>query len=146
MTDVFGREGQRPTVACDTVVFTNINGVLMVLLVERGHAPFKGKWALPGGFLEWNESCEQGAARELREETGLKDLKLEQIGTFSEVGRDPRGTVVSVVYMTFADSEKNHPVAGDDAAVVRWWPADAHPPLAFDHEKVLAKALGLFRE
>jgi 8-oxo-dGTP diphosphatase len=106
MTDLFGSEGKRPTVACDTVVFTLKEGVLCVLLVVRGHDPFKGMYALPGGFMEWGESCEEGARRELKEETGLEVEALEFVGVFSKPGRDPRGTVVSVEYLAVVEPEK----------------------------------------
>lgn len=143
MTDLFGREGKRPTVACDTVVFTVKDGVLCVLLVVRGNDPYKGMYALPGGFLEWGESCEQGARRELMEETGLEVGVLELVGVFSEPGRDPRGTIVSVEYLAVVEPEKAVIQAGDDAAEAQWVAVEKVPKLAFDHSEVFdaAKAL-----
>lgn len=141
MNELFGRSGKRPTVACDASVFTYIDGVLHFLVVKRGNEPFKGQIALPGGFMEWDESCEQCIARELEEETGLKGLKLEQIGAYSEPGRDPRGTIVSVSYMALIDADGVELRAGDDAAEAEWIPVEGHPLLAFDHETILKKAL-----
>jgi 8-oxo-dGTP diphosphatase len=141
MTDIFGREGKRPTVACDLVIFSGEGADLRVLLVKRGKDPFKGRWALPGGFMEWGESCEECAARELEEETALKGVKLDLLGVFSEPGRDPRGTIVSVAYVGFADSALVKIKAGDDAAETAWFPADNPPPLGFDHPLVLKTAL-----
>ncbi|MFO0780389.1 MAG: NUDIX hydrolase [Candidatus Gracilibacteria bacterium] len=105
-SDVYGREGKRPTLGADSVILvkspTAASG-WKVLLIERGHEPYKGKWALPGGFMEWGESCEQAAARELEEETSLKNVELKQLGVFSKPGRDPRGTIVSVAFWGVVD-------------------------------------------
>lgn len=144
MMDLFGREGKRPTVACDTVVFTMKDGVLCVLLVVRGHDPFKGMYALPGGFMEWGESCEEGARRELMEETGLAVDALEFVGVFSKPGRDPRGTVVSIEYMAVVEPEKAIIRAGDDAAEAEWVSVEKVPQLAFDHSEVFTQAMALF--
>ncbi len=149
MNDLFGRDVPRPTVACDTVVFAQKDGDLQVLLIKRNHEPFKGSWALPGGFMEWGESCEQTAARELEEETGLKDLDLQQIGAFSEPGRDPRGTVVAVEFWTMLTNEqlqKAHIQAGDDAGDAAWFTVNKLPALAADHLQVLEKALQLMKQ
>jgi len=144
MMDVFGRDGKRPTVACDTVVFTVKDGVLCVLLVVRGNDPFKGMYALPGGFMEWGESCEEGARRELLEETGLTVDGLEFVGVFSEPGRDPRGTIVSIEYMAVVEPEKAIIKAGDDAAEAEWVEVAKVPELAFDHSEVFVLAKALF--
>jgi len=141
MTDFFGRKGKRPAVACDAVIFTKKNKELLVLLVKRGTEPYKGMWALPGGFLEWGESCEEGVAREIHEETGLRGLKFEELGAFSQPGRDPRGTVVSIAYTARASSKKMKVKGGDDAEEAAWCPVIQCPRLAFDHGKVLRLAL-----
>jgi 8-oxo-dGTP diphosphatase len=138
--DVFGREGKRPTVACDCVIFRTDKQQLELLLVKRGTKPYLGKYALPGGYMEWGESCERAAARELKEETGLENIELEQIGVFSEPGRDPRGTVVSIAYTGFAELKKKVK-AGDDAAKAEWVPIQKCPKLAFDHGLMLRAAL-----
>jgi 8-oxo-dGTP diphosphatase len=140
MKRIFGRSGKRPTVGCDAVVFRSAGAMIEVLLIKRGHEPFKGKWALPGGFMERNESCEQAVKRELQEETGLKKIKLQQIGAFSKPGRDPRGTIISVSYMGFAPA--NAIAKGsDDAVEAKWFPVKKHPKMAFDHELILKTAL-----
>lgn len=113
-----------------------------VLLIQRGNAPFAGRWALPGGFVEQGEQVRQAAPRELSEETGLhvkvEDLRL--LGVYDTPGRDPRGWTVSVVYL--ARLQGQVPVKGaDDAGDARWFPADALPELAFDHALIVADAL-----
>ena len=132
----------RPSVTTDCVIFANDpQEGLSVLLVQRGGDPFKGYWALPGGFLDMEETAEEGALRELREETGFGveiDL-LEQLGCFSDVDRDPRGRTISIAF--YALVQKGTVTAGDDAAAARWFPVDGIPPLAFDHAKILQAAL-----
>ena len=116
-----------------------------VLLVRRGGEPFKGCWALPGGFMEMDETIEHCAVRELEEETGLHfaEQELRLIGVYSAPGRDPRGRTVTAAYRVELEersAENGRPVAGDDAAEVRWWPLAALPPLAFDHAEIIAAA------
>jgi 8-oxo-dGTP diphosphatase len=131
----------RPIMAADSVVFTLREGALNVLLIRRGHDPFEGHWALPGGFVNEDEPLDDAAARELREETGLVDVPLRQLRTFGDPGRDPRGWAVSAVYWAVID-HRGHPVQhGDDAAQAEWFPVNALPPLAFDHDRVLEYAL-----
>ena len=144
-------EYERPSVTVDLAIFTIRDGEFSVLLIERGDHPFLGHWAMPGGFSNKNESTTQAAWRELSEETGVEQFSghLEQLGTYSEPGRDPRGWVISVAHVAFAPNLPD-PVAGDDAAEARWWAvkdlnldgtgsADA-PPLAFDHAIILRDA------
>ncbi|MGW1007912.1 NUDIX hydrolase [Streptomyces sp. NPDC002520] len=129
-------------VTVDLAVLTLREGALHVLLVERGQEPYAGRWALPGGFLLPEESAEAAARRELAEETGLDDvsgLRLEQLRTYSEPGRDPRMRVVSVAFTALLP-EPPEPHGGGDAAQARWLPYDAAPPLAFDHDRILADA------
>ena len=115
-----------------------------VLLVERGNEPFKGCWAIPGGFMNMDETAEQCAIRELKEETGLEVEFVRQIGTYSKVDRDPRGRTISVAYLAVIDAEED--VTGqDDAAKAAWWPIDALPPLAFDHDEIMEDAIALFQ-
>lgn len=140
MPDIFGRTGRRPTVACDIVVLSGKTD-RFVLLVKRGKEPFKGKWALPGGFMEWGESCEQCAARELNEETSLKDVDLKLLGVFSEPGRDPRGTIVSVAYIGEVDQTRVLLCADDDAVDAAWFSVKTLPELGFDHADIIEKAL-----
>ena len=114
-----------------------------VLLVKRGSPPFRGTWALPGGFVEPHEPLEEAARRELREETGLEPERLEQLRTFGDPGRDPRGWTVSVAYLAVAGEEEAiglRPRAASDAAEVAWFDLDQLPGLAFDHAEILAAA------
>ncbi len=138
---IFGRGGKRPTVGCDCVILMQREGMWWVLLIERGHGPYKGRWALPGGFMEWGESCDQAAARELLEETSLNNVDLKLLGVFSKPGRDPRGTIVSVSYIGTVDAASaSKATGGDDAVRAEWFPLNQTPELAFDHGDILASA------
>lgn len=116
-----------------------------VLLIERGREPFKGRWALPGGFVEMEETLEAAAARELAEETGVSGVALTQLHTFGAPGRDPRGRVVSVVYYGWTKTSEHAARAATDAAKVEWFAVDRTPPLAFDHDEILKLALQRLR-
>lgn len=131
-------------VTVDLAVFTVREGRLHVLLVERGEAPYKGHWALPGGFVLPRESAEEAARRELAEETGLSPdtvcaFHLEQLRTYSDPDRDPRMRVVSVAYAALVP-DLPEPHGGGDAARAQWWEARGLGPLAFDHDRILADA------
>jgi 8-oxo-dGTP diphosphatase len=128
-------------VTVDIVIFALREWELHVLLIQRGVPPFEGRWALPGGFVRDGESLEAAARRELEEETGMRDVYLEQLYTFGEPGRDPRGRVITVAYYALLTTEAAPLVAGTDAGAARWMPARKHPPLAFDHEQILGYAL-----
>ena len=130
------------SVTTDIVIFSIIEEALHVLLIERGNDPFKGRWALPGGFLDEDEDLDVCARRELAEETGVTDIYLEQLYTFGAVGRDPRGRVVTVAYFALVPIGGLDVQAASDAADARWFPADAPPPLAFDHAEILQRARG----
>lgn len=131
--------------AADVVALGFDGAELRVLLIERGHEPYAGKWALPGGFVEENESAEQAAVRELREETGLGDVGVEQLHTFSRPGRDPRGWVVSVAHLALLRLSEHAPSAGDDARRAEWVPVKKAKDLAFDHDEALRLALQRIR-
>ena len=131
----------RPAVTTDIVVFAERQGRPSILLIRRKGEPFAGDWALPGGYLEEDETLEACAARELHEETGLETADLRLFGTFSEPGRDPRGRTVSVAFLTRVDAGAVEPRAGDDAAETRWFACDALPVLAFDHDRIIARAI-----
>jgi 8-oxo-dGTP diphosphatase len=128
-------------VTVDAVVFTVRDARLEVLLIRRGHEPFKGLWALPGGFLDMDEELEAAAARELFEETGVTGIRLEQFHTFGAVHRDPRGRVITVAYVGLADWRVQTIRAADDAAEVSWKPAADLPRLACDHNSVINGAV-----
>lgn len=137
-----GRE--RPSVTVDVVVVAPLQGQLKVLLVRRGRPPFEGYWAIPGGFVEPQEPLEAAARRELGEETGLEPVHLEQLATFGDPGRDPRGWTISVAYLALVsedDARGWQLRAGSDAAGVGWFDLRDPPPLAFDHAKILANTV-----
>lgn len=134
----------RPAVTADCVVMTR-EAVPQVLLIERGNDPFKGCWAFPGGFMDMDETAEQCAIRELEEETGLQVTDIHQIGAYSKVDRDPRGRTITVAYLAIIDAPKE--VSGqDDAAKAKWFPIDALPPLAFDHDEIMRDAFELYQD
>lgn|GEM_PF-29326 len=130
----------RPALTVDIVLFHRHGDRFEVLLIKRAGEPFKGRWAFPGGFVDENESLEDAAARELKEETGLTGIRLEQIGAFGDPGRDPRGHTVSVVFAAMLD-ERVLVKAADDASDAAWHSALAPPTLAFDHQKILIAAM-----
>jgi len=133
----------KPSVAVDIVVFTVIENELRALLIKRGRQPFSGFWGLPGGFVHISESPEDAALRELEEETGVKKVYLEQLYTFGEPKRDPRGRVISVAYYALVDSTKIKPVVTGEEEIenVQWFPARELPKLAFDHEEIIRYAI-----
>lgn len=137
----------RPSVTADCVVFGYKEGELFALLIQRANEPFKGKWALPGGFVDDNESAENAAYRELKEETGIDNIPaFEQFHTFSTPGRDPRGHTISIAFLAFVNKDAYNPYGSDDASNAGWFRVNAIPPLAFDHEEILSKALDTLRK
>jgi 8-oxo-dGTP diphosphatase len=141
----FTYEYPRPALTVDCVVFGFDGAGLQVLLIRRGLEPFIGSWALPGGFVDMEENLDEAALRELLEETHLKDVFLEQLFTFGNPGRDPRGRVVSVAYYALVRPDQ-HPATGDsDASEAAWHPVDKLPPLAFDHANILHTGLERLR-
>lgn len=154
MTMEYTYKYPRPAVTADCVVMTRKRlrvgddksgiAVPQVLLIERGADPYKGCWAFPGGFMNMDETTEECAIRELEEETGMKVKDLQQIGAYSKVDRDPRGRTITVAYLAVIDA----PIAvtgQDDAAKAQWWPIDALPPLAFDHEEIMRDAIRCYK-
>ncbi len=130
----------RGALTVDCVVFGFDGGGLKVLLIKRGIAPFKGEWALPGGFVKVEESLDEAARRELQEETGLERVFLEQLYTFGEPGRDPRERVVSVAYFALVRPEVYQMRAATDADDAQWFDLDELPRLAFDHPEIVEMA------
>jgi 8-oxo-dGTP diphosphatase len=135
-----------PAVTVDLAVFTIRESRLSLLLIRRGREPFKGDWALPGGFVRINEPLREAAARELEEETGLKDVYLKQIGAFGDPERDPRERVISIAYFAVVDSSRLRLAAGTDSDEARWWQFSELPRLAFDHHDIVASAHAAVRE
>ena len=139
MKGQFTYDYPRPMLTADCVVINDHNEILLVL---RGNEPYKGCWALPGGFMEMDETIERCAVRELEEETGLRvaeqDIRL--VGVYSAPDRDPRGRTVTAAYAIRKGVPLGVATAGDDAAEIRWWPLNALPPLAFDHAQIVADA------
>ncbi|MFO0571462.1 MAG: NUDIX domain-containing protein [Polyangiaceae bacterium] len=135
----------KPALAADVVALSFDGAALSVLLIRRAHEPFQGKWALPGGFVEPDESVDEAARRELEEETGLTGVSVEQLHTFSRPGRDPRGWVVSVAHLALLRRSEHTARAGDDAAAAEWVPVARAVDLAFDHDQALALGLARIR-
>jgi 8-oxo-dGTP diphosphatase len=135
----------RPSVTVDVIIFTLRDNDLQVLLIKRKYPPFEGMWAVPGGFVGASESLEEAALRELEEETGVRDVYVEQLYTFGDVERDPRGRVITVAYFALVPATAIRPCAGSDAAEARWWSVYDLPLLAFDHADILVYALQRLR-
>jgi len=133
-----------PSVTTDCVIFGFDGSKLNVLLIERGIEPYKGRWAFPGGFLNMDESAEEGALRELLEETGLTGAYIEQFHTFTDPKRDPRERVITIAYYALVRIQDVK--GGDDAVKAQWFALDEVPQLAFDHDVILRKALARLRE
>ncbi len=135
-------EPSKMCVAADTVCLRcPRRGAPEILLIERAFDPYKGSWALPGGFVEMDEDLWEGARRELKEETGLEPVTMDQIGAWGKPGRDPRGRTVSAVYCAIADPEDWSVTGGDDAARAEWHSLQELPSLAFDHETIIPVAV-----
>lgn len=129
-----------PAVTVDVVVFTLRDGQLKLLLIKRAGEPYRGKWALPGGFVQLDEALDAAAARELEEETGVSKVYLEQLYTFGRVDRDPRERVITVAYYALIPSDKLELRAATDAEAVGWFGLEELPKLAFDHKDIVAQA------
>ena len=139
-------EHPRPALTVDIVIFTLRETRLQVLLIERGDDPFRGRWALPGGFVQQGESLEEAAQRELEEETGLHEAYLEQLYTYGAPDRDPRGWIVTVAYFALIPADAPfRREGGSDAVQARWHPLDEWPLLAFDHAEIVSYALRRLR-
>lgn len=138
-------EHPRPALTVDCVLFGFGEGELKVLLIQRALQPFKGLWALPGGFVQLDETLDEAARRELEEETGLKNVYLEQLYTFGAVDRDPRERVVSVAYYALVKSADHVATGASDASDARWFSITDLPRLAFDHREILKTALERLR-
>ncbi|PIN69925.1 NUDIX hydrolase [Candidatus Woesearchaeota archaeon CG11_big_fil_rev_8_21_14_0_20_43_8] len=133
-------------VTTDAAVFTIKDEALHVLLIKRKNPPFKESYALPGGFVEADEDLDRCAARELAEETNVKDIYLEQIGAFGNPSRDPRGRVITIAYLALIDWNKVNLAADTDAMRAEWLAVKRLPKLAFDHKDILESALDTLKD
>ena len=133
----------RASVTADAVLFAEKDGQKYVLLIQRGNDPYKGYWAFPGGFLNMDETVARCAERELEEETGIVLTGMQLVGIYSDVERDPRGRVITAAYAAMTTMPEA--TTADDAAAAKWWPLNALPKLAFDHDKILADAMRLLK-
>ena len=133
-------EYPHPAVTADIVIFTIRDRRLKLLLIRRSGEPYRGKWALPGGFVEIDEGLDEAARRELEEETGVTGVYLEQLYTFGKPDRDPRERVITVAYYALIPSEKLRLRAASDAEAVGWFAMDELPELAFDHDEIVDMA------
>ena len=131
----------RPSVSVDMAIFRKKSGGPEILLIRRKYPPYKDMWALPGGFVEIDETLEQAAIRELQEETGLTGIKLQQFRAFSEVNRDPRTRVITVVFYGKVAMENSEVSWGDDAEQAEWFPIKDLPSLGFDHHEIISLLL-----
>jgi len=138
-------EYARPSLTVDVVIFGLDDSGLKVLLIQRGQEPFRGRWALPGGFVRVDEPLETAARRELEEETGVRSVYLEQLYTFGGVDRDPRERIVTVAYYALVKLSDHRIQAATDARDAAWFPAASPPKLAFDHATILQSALTRLR-
>ena len=127
----------RASVTVDIIVFCMFDKEMSVLLIQRGKEPFREKWALPGGFIEMEETLLETGRRELKEETGLENIILHQFKSYGDPHRDPRGRTISVVFYGFTTPENSSVVGGDDASEAAWFPINRLPELAFDHNQIL---------
>ena len=135
---LYAYEYPRASVTADAVLFAEKDGQMYVLLIQRGNEPYKGYWAFPGGFLNMDETVAHCAERELEEETGIVLTEMQLVGIYSDVERDPRGRVITAAYAAMTTMPEAN--AADDAAAAKWWPLNALPELAFDHDKILEDA------
>lgn len=143
---MYSYEYPRPSVTVDCVIFGLDDGYdLRVLLIQRAHDPYKGHWALPGGFVDMDEDLDTAARRELEEETGVTNVFIEQLYTFGEPNRDPRGRVISIAYYALVNLGEHPVVAASDADKAEWHKVSELPTLAFDHEKILKMAINRLR-
>jgi 8-oxo-dGTP diphosphatase len=138
---LFTYQYPHPAVAADACLFTVQEAKLKILLIRRADEPYKGDWALPGGFVNIDETLEQAVQRELEEETGASGFYFEQLEAFGAVDRDPRERVISVAYVALAPAEHIKLKADSDASEVAWFAIDSLPDLAFDHATMVSRAV-----
>lgn len=133
----FCYEYPHPAVAADIILVAKNNNDIQILLIQRKNPPFQNMWALPGGFMDMNESVSQTAHRELFEETGIKVKKIDFLGYYDSINRDPRGRTIGFAFYAILNNIVEAK-SGDDAASTKWFKINNLPPLAFDHEKIIS--------
>ena len=143
--DQYTYDHPRPAVTSDIAVL-RMETIPEILLVQRKDPPFKGMWALPGGFMEIEESLEEAARRELLEETGIRAGELIRFDTYDTPGRDPRGRTITQVFVMIWNQDMGEPAAGSDPADLHWYDLTALPELAFDHAGIVADVISMIRE
>jgi 8-oxo-dGTP diphosphatase len=136
---------QNPAVTVDIVIFSVFDEVLKVLLIKRKNSPYENCWAIPGGFVDYNEPLESAALRELKEETSIENIYLEQFYAFGTPGRDPRGRTISIAYFALLNSNNLKIKAQSDAKDIEWFNVNNLPELAFDHNDILSCAIETLR-
>lgn len=134
-------EYPRPAVTVDALIFQIGGHLPRILLIRRGNEPFKGKWAIPGGFIDLDEELIDAAKRELQEETGIKGIALHEFGVYGAVNRDPRHRTISIAYAGLMKDSSMEAIAADDAAEARWFELNGLPDLAFDHDLIISDAV-----
>lgn len=138
----YNKTNYKPSVTVDCVVFgLDKSADVRVLLIKRAYAPYKNSWAIPGGFIKENETLDAAAQRELEEETGVQNIFIEQLYTFGNLNRDPRGHVISVAYFALINLEEHPTSAATDAKDAQWFKLSELPELAFDHSEILDIAI-----
>ncbi|MEA3460729.1 MAG: NUDIX hydrolase [Bacteroidota bacterium] len=145
MTKNFSYEYPRPAVTADVAVLRLLE-LPEILLIQRKDPPFKELWALPGGFMEMEETLEEAARRELMEETGIRAGELIRFDTYDRPGRDPRGRTITQVFVMIWKPEMGMPKAGSDAASLQWFGLNDLPELAFDHKEIVADVIRMIKE
>jgi 8-oxo-dGTP diphosphatase len=145
MTGTYCYEYPRPAVTADVAVL-RLDELPEILLIRRKDPPFKGNWALPGGFMEMDETLEETARRELLEETGIRAGELIRFDTYDRPGRDPRGRTITQVFIMIWNQALGEPKAGSDAAVLQWFGLAQLPSLAFDHQQIIDDVIRTIRE
>jgi len=145
MPGSYSYEYPRPAVTADVAVL-RLEELPEILLIKRKDPPFEGHWALPGGFMEMEETLEEAARRELMEETGIRAAELIRFDTYDKPGRDPRGRTITQVFVMIWKAEMGMPEAGSDAAGLQWFGLHLLPELAFDHKEIVGDVIRMIKE
>lgn len=145
MVQKYSYDYPRPAVTTDVAVL-RLEREPEILLIQRGQVPYKDMWALPGGFMEMEETLEEAARRELLEETGIRAGELIRFDSYDRVDRDPRGRTITQVFIMIWKEEMGTPEAGSDASALQWFGLNSLPPLAFDHADIVTDVISMIRE